>query len=49
MECIQTNKWVCKKCGYITTMKPSCFPTCPACEIGETTYLDSTNENDSTQ
>lgn len=42
MKCIQTNKWVCDMCGYITPMMPSCFPTCPACEIKPTTYSANT-------
>jgi rubrerythrin len=45
MECIDVKTYVCKLCGYITNSKPSSFPICPACEIGETKYTSTTKED----
>jgi predicted ATP-dependent serine protease len=45
MDCISVNEYVCKMCGYVIRSKPSCFPLCPACQIGETKYESNTKEN----
>ena len=36
LRCINTQNYVCDKCGYSTNSKPSCFPKCPACDIEKT-------------
>lgn len=36
MECITTQIYKCRLCGYITYNKPFNFPECPACNNNKT-------------
>lgn len=44
MRCVIVNEYTCDLCGYVTNSKPSCFPLCPACQVGDCKYESNTKE-----
>jgi len=45
MECINTEIYICRICGYRTNILPIRFPECPACETPKVSWESNTTEN----